>query len=302
MKSAFYAIAKSRGFTIIELLVSIAIITLLLGLLLPAVQAARTAARRTQCMSTLRQIAIASTNFESVRKSLPPGALGFSSAQPHRSWLTHLLAHLELQNEELILESSYNSSRYPFDWIKHPLFAKPQPAFSCAEDSRAFESPFSRGFKVASTSYVGNIGTNHQLTDGVFRTDRGIRFRDINDGLSYTILSGERPPSPDQFIGWWYAGAGMEDSGAPDFLLGSSETNSLSVSVLGQPCPTGPWNFKEGDKKDVCDIFHYWSLHPAGAHFAFCDASVRFVSYSIETNTVPSWATRNGNEIFPFED
>lgn len=93
---------KRNGFTLIELLVVIAIIGILVGLLMPAVQSAREAARRTSCLNNLRQVALAAMNYESSFKSLPPGLHQNSSSSPNRFWghtvFLRILPYMEQQN------------------------------------------------------------------------------------------------------------------------------------------------------------------------------------------------------------
>lgn len=108
--------AKKRGFTLVELLVVIAIIGILIALLLPAVQAAREAARRTQCANNLKQLALASHNYHDTRKKFPPGysglADGYWAGNPwvvqHTGLIPHLLPYMEQSNiYEMVTDSNY---------------------------------------------------------------------------------------------------------------------------------------------------------------------------------------------------
>ncbi len=122
-----------------------------------------------------------------------------------------------------------------------------------------------------------------------------VRFADIVDGTSNTLLAGERPPSPDFWFGWWYAGAGEAGTGAGDMVLGARELN-VNASTYTAACPVGPYSFKPGKIQEMCDVFHFWSLHDGGANFLFCDGSVRFLTYSADS-ILPALATRAGGEI-----
>src|SRR6187431_1964574 len=97
---------KRRGFTLIELLVVIAIIAVLIGLLLPAVQAAREAARRAQCVNNLKQIGLAMHNYHDQQGTLPPGTKGCC----YGTWLSFILPHIE----QMSMLNSYNSSGNDF--------------------------------------------------------------------------------------------------------------------------------------------------------------------------------------------
>ena len=78
-------------------------------------------------------------------------------------------------------------------------------------------------------------------------------------------------------------------------LLGVSEVNDPKGSFL-QNCPTGPYGFIAGNAENQCDALHYWSFHSGGAQFAFCDGSVRFISFETKL-LLPQLATRSGREV-----
>ena len=145
----------------------------------------------------------------------------------------------------------------------------------------------------AFTYYLGNSGQHSGKKDGILYLDSKVRIADISDGLSQTILIGERPPSPDHHFGWWYAGVGQQRDGSADYLLGVRETNQ---SFRAPTCPKNGYDFRNGNLNDMCDTFHFWSLHNGGAHFAFADGSVRFLSYSAN-EILPALATRAGGEV-----
>jgi hypothetical protein len=118
-------------------------------------------------------------------------------------------------------------------------------------------------------------------------------MNDVVDGSSNTLLLGERPPSPDFRYGWWYAGVGQRLTGSADIILGVREQNIMLIS--NGSCPPGAYTFAQGTIDEPCDMFHYWSLHPGGANFLVCDASVRFLPYTADP-LMPALATRAGGE------
>ena len=144
------------------------------------------------------------------------------------------------------------------------------------------------------TCYLGVNGTDYTKKDGILYQDSQTRPRDVTDGLSNTLLIGERPPGPDFWYSWWYAGYGQFGSGSPDMLLGCSELNDGATNAEG--CPPGPYEFGPGDQEDQCHVFHNWSFHPGGANFAMADGSVRLISYDAK-DIMPAIATRSSGEI-----
>ena len=128
--------------------------------------------------------------------------------------------------------------------------------------------------------------------------DSAVRLTDISDGTSNTIAIGERPPSADLYFGWWYAGVGQLGNGDADTHLG---VRGLNERVAGSTCPVGSYHFAAGRVRDQCDMFHFWSLHPGGANFAFADGSVRFLSYSADS-VMPALSTRAGGETASVPD
>jgi prepilin-type processing-associated H-X9-DG protein len=167
------------------------------------------------------------------------------------------------------------------------------PQFLCPADSRVFEAPILMGHPAAFTSYLGVCGTNFRALDGILFPDSRIRIPDVLDGLSNTIIVGERPPSPDLLLGWWYAGAGQNSFGSADMILGVREIRAVYLPLL--LCPRGPYSFSAGSLYNHCDALHFWSLHSGGANFLFADGSVHFLAYSADS-LMPALASRAGSE------
>jgi prepilin-type processing-associated H-X9-DG protein len=138
----------------------------------------------------------------------------------------------------------------------------------------------------------------------------GIRIGQVLDGLSNTLMVGERPPSEDLIFGWWFAGFGISGDGDGDVVLGISERFENGFMGYhdpnGVPCSKGSANpndpaaykLSPGSLNNQCDQFHYWSLHTGGANFCMGDGSVRFLSYGVSPIVQRAMATRAGGEVF----
>lgn len=113
------------------------------------------------------------------------------------------------------------------------------------------------------------------------------------------MIVGERPPSSDFWYGWWYAGYGQAATGSVDMLLGARERNAAEADT--QACPSGPYQFQAGQLDNFCDLFHFWSLHGAGANFLAADGSVHYLGY-FGANVLPALATRMGGEAVAAPD
>ncbi len=294
--------AEAKAFTLLELLVVMAIIGVLIALTLAAVQRARGAADRVECANHLKQIGIALHAYHGIHSRLPPGCSYQNGADqmPHVTWMTRLLPYLEqhaLWDEAV---EAFKQNKF-FETPPHyPILGQIIPVFTCPADSRSLEPlVFRLGFEVAPTAYQGVEGTNQYKHDGVLYLDSKVRFPDVSDGTSNTLMVGERPPSADKAMGWWYAGWGQDKDGSADSVLGLNEMNSYS-GTQGS-CPPGPYQYGPGNIDNQCEVFHYWSLHSGGANFLMVDGSVHFLRYDAAP-LMPALATRNGREVVALPD
>ncbi|VTS08126.1 DUF1559 domain-containing protein [Tuwongella immobilis] len=275
----------------------IAIISVLVGLLLAAVQKVRGAAARMQCQNQLRQLALALHSVESGRGILPPGtrSLFQRDIRPFTGWTLEILPQLEQEALYREAQAAFRVTPMPF-FAPHPI-ATVVRSFACPMDPRVLKAHFSQTSQidVALTSYLGVSGTITTQKDGVLYLDSRTTFGSITDGLSQTLMLGERPPSADLRFGWWYAGFGQQLTGSADIVLGVREPN-LQPIVSGSPCGPGNYPFKPGWFDNPCSMFHYWSPHSGGANFAFADGSVQFLTYDANS-VMPQLATRAGGEV-----
>jgi prepilin-type N-terminal cleavage/methylation domain-containing protein/prepilin-type processing-associated H-X9-DG protein len=203
-------------------------------------------------------------------------------------------------------------------------FAIVVPVFCCPSDSRTLQTVESEGFLTSLSGYLGVSGidiwawstphTGPQDLRGVlvpsnkYRGDwetrdipastQGTRLADISDGISNTLLVGERPPGRSLDYGWAFGCVGQGWTGTLDCTLG---VNEMNLHQSGLPdldaCPDGPYFFSAGRIDNPCDQFHYYSLHPGGANFLFADASVHFLNYEIDNQTLRALASMSGGEV-----
>ncbi|MCO6455731.1 MAG: DUF1559 domain-containing protein [Pirellulaceae bacterium] len=290
-----------------ELLVVIAIIGILIALLLPAVQAAREAARRTQCVNNLKQQALALHNFHDTyqrfpsahqigvtwystfRRRLPPGGLTPGSSYPQEgpfwSWMMRIAPFAEMETLYDAANLEGTPAGWPW-WQQLPngqgsICGVPSKVFACPSDTRSDKFYGSGTTRAALTSYLGVSGRNQFLEaqgqDGILYVNSGIKFGDILDGTSQTLMIGERPPSVNLQYGWQWAGSGdFPHFGAADVVLGVHER-------AGDPAAVSDY-YRPGSVNDPNDVhrLHFWSLHPGGANWAMADGSVQFFTYYID--------------------
>jgi prepilin-type N-terminal cleavage/methylation domain-containing protein/prepilin-type processing-associated H-X9-DG protein len=292
--------AHRSGLTLLESLIVMAIMAILSGLMLAAVQKVRAISQRIACLNNVRQVAIGCQAYHDLNRHLPHGTTSHAHEFPAITWMTFLLPHIEQSQLWDTVGPSFAVNSYPFSRSpQHPCMGQPLFVYSCPSDTRtsvAWRLPILGEINnpIALSSYMGNAGLDYQTLGGVYFYDSRTSFNQISDGMSQTILIGERPPSADLLYGWWYFGDGQDGHGNLDATIGSRELNRARHSWY-RSCGVGPFEFVAGHYQNHCDALHYWSLHVAGANFAFCDGSARFLSYSANA-VLPFLSTRAGNE------
>lgn len=322
-----------RGFTLVELLVVIAIIGILVALLLPAVQSAREAARRTQCSNNMRQWGLGILNFESARSALPP-AMSQVEESPGKwsywhTWGSYILPYVEAANVADQIDYTIASYR-PFvnsgktqnaDWALVQLDMMLCPSNDVPPNQKEGDA-----IHWAYSTYSANIGTKSYITAGQQKTgstrnskgydqtnpietrgpldkvfkeksSTGIRMSRITDGTSSTVMLGEVRIFE-----------GLDYRGVP-YLSDSMYTHDVVPN--------------DGVDDDLQELCENWvdiggpctrvgvaaarrmtsrSNHPGGVHLLFVDGHTEFYSDDVNVLTWQAIATRSGGEILDFEN
>lgn len=278
-----------RGLTLIELLVCMAIVAIVFALLTSAVQRVREAAHRTHCQNNLRQIGLALSQYHDSNRVLPPACSTKKNNLAYLSWSARILPWLEQEplwrETQTAFASDGRFSSAPHRAVRTTVVG----VFICPSHGQQLANPQPENWLYAVTHYLGVAGSTDD--NGTLFGNSRIRFADITDGLSNTVLVGERPPSTDERFGWWYAGIG-QGAGSLDSHLSTRQNNR---TFRAPTCHFGPYSYQDGSASNLCDMFHFWSMHPQGANFVFADGSVRFLPYSAAP-ILSDLATRAGKE------
>jgi prepilin-type N-terminal cleavage/methylation domain-containing protein/prepilin-type processing-associated H-X9-DG protein len=293
-------ISNRKGFTLIELLVVIAIIAILIALLVPAVQKVREAAARTQCINNLKQIGLALHDYHGSNKVLPSGYYS-SGMFLYTGWQLQLLPYLDQTPMWTQSYTYLQSNTGGTDSISYPAVDFMPAAYICPSNTRPPDMNYG-GVNYELASYMGVAGTTSNgpvSADGVLYANSQVTLIGITDGTSNTLAVGERPCTGDLYYGWGFSPYGNGE-GDGDTVLGTRDTwlaSSLGAPAtnVGLQAPTSP------QAQNEVDGAHFWSFHPGGANFLFCDGTVHFLSYSAN-GILPALGTRAGGETVQIPD
>jgi prepilin-type N-terminal cleavage/methylation domain-containing protein len=307
--------AAREGFTLIELLVVVAIIGVLVALLLPAVQQAREAARRTQCKNNLKQIGLGLHNYHDIHGMFPAGHMESGWDGPsyrHQfGWLTYLLPFVD--QVPLYNQINFSAIDLTVSVPQNPTFipvgTTDIAVFICPSDPTGRNNA-----DWAPTNYLANQGTTCQSRDkegnGVFGHNSWMKLRDIMDGASQTIAAAE-------ILKGDFDVATLKDNYI--FIRNAADANNIDTC---QPFPAnssdlgGVWlggnpqnnlfstNRTPNDRRYDCispnfgcTNFAARSKHPGGVQVILADGSVHFLSQSIGLMVYQAMGTRNGLDL-----
>ena len=306
-----YSRGRTAAFTLVELLVVIAIIGTLVALLLPAVQAAREASRRTSCVNKLKQVGLASLNFESAQRSLPPpkvlgqgGGLvagsGLDTYSQYGSMFVLLLPYLEQANlyaKYDLTQETHSAHNLPFTNVAFPDYTCPSmylprevPITDCGE--KLGPGSYIISTRIAYTEYTRLNGAFADLP-----VRKGDRYRlgieQITDGTSNTILVGETNYGFESFI--WDSGCGSDGQSKWGEFHWAEAYWALA---WGHTNNDVRYNFNDPSARwDQGFTGTYRSDHPGGVHFAFLDGSVQFLKTEIDKETLFALITRANEDL-----
>ena len=325
---------RSRAFTLVELLVVIAIIGVLVSLLLPAVQAAREAARRASCLNKEHNLAIAVLTFEESRGEFPANHGGFFFTSADRtlitptdktkehggSWILDILPQLEQAalhdrfKQAGAFEGFFNGGSPTGEGVKRPavleLMQNQLEIIKCPSDPSSVELSEEQfqlvGYPVEVTNYKGNAG--NPKYPGMFPTGgRGGPLQAIyNTNPDFKGYSGA--PCPGVLFYASYLDPtkmrAIIDGTSSSFMLGEDvvEQNAHSAAYYANGAyssTNSPLNYfnEPPDITDWVDVSSFRSLHPGGANFAFCDGSVQFITDSIDFDIYQSLSTKSDGDF-----
>ncbi|MEA1951468.1 MAG: DUF1559 domain-containing protein [Planctomycetota bacterium] len=308
--------SRKNGFTLVELLVVIAIIGILIALLLPAVQAAREAARRMQCSNNVKQVALALHNYHGAHGQFPPGDGYQPPSAQEWSWAVRTLDYIEQDRA---------GGRLTWDgvhWMDGPGSTNPTPkllevmtaqvpAFRCPSDPKATELRISSLCGTGSqsrhskSSYAGNYGQGQQRAagriNGVLYHNSKTKISDIQDGTSSTLLISELATGHNCTIrgafsyveGPVFMVDYTPNDPTPDLTRWCDDTDALPEADV--PCLGG-----SGTHRGTVGLYMVLhtsrSLHPGGVTSGLCDGSVQFISDDISLYVWRAMGSPKGGE------
>ncbi len=301
----FRNLRSQTGFTLVELLVVIAIIGVLVALLLPAIQAARESARRSQCTNNLKQVALAAQMYHDSRKHYPAGRVGTNELTT--SWAFKLLQYLEGEN----IFRTWRRDAAPFQATNAEAMRTPVETYYCpSRRAPAADRDFVDGSVPtllaegvgAGGDYAANAGRDRveygvdpqqrplqnidETIAGPIFTFSKVKGRQIQDGLSQTLAVGERHIPPEQEA----PAAGLQQLAQGDTAFFSGDIAFTIMRSTREGLATG---LQDPSREK------FGGAHSSVSQFAFLDGHVQALSNDIAVSTLQSLASIGDGELVP---
>jgi prepilin-type N-terminal cleavage/methylation domain-containing protein/prepilin-type processing-associated H-X9-DG protein len=286
-----------HGFTLVELLVVITIIGILIALLLPAVQAAREAARRLQCSNNFKQVGLALHGYEAARQSFPPASIYTASPVfESPTWSAFILPFMEYAS--LYDQYNFKDSRHLPMYLPPTVGRTRIPAYVCPSDPRNeliylghdlsggelwWWSSNAGGVADSYCAWQGGVLWDTPINngDGMLMENKGIRISDVKDGTSNTLFVGELTGAEP--------GASKKKT-ATDWSWTWAHFG-VFTTYFGI---NGPGTIPGNGVFDLNINQGFSSYHPGGCHFLLVDGSVSFISQNTARDVLTALGTRNG--------
>jgi prepilin-type N-terminal cleavage/methylation domain-containing protein/prepilin-type processing-associated H-X9-DG protein len=281
----------SRAFTLVELLIVIAIIGVLVALLLPAIQAAREAARRAGCTSNMRQIGLATLNFESARRVFPPAHIELPT---RHSGFAYILPYMEEQaiydlydfNQHWSAVANRPATRTTIATFVCPSVGQTRDWFTdfaiCSTMSDAtgdaYKTMLAQNLIRPRTRRYNDSGAMRLDLRGILRKDEFVARRKIADGLSQTYMIFECGGRPDRYV------------------YGQPQPDATPVTGARWADPENHFWVHDYPVINFNNNNEIYSFHPGGVNMVFGDGSLRFVAETIDPEVFVSQFTANGGE------
>ncbi|TWT74507.1 putative major pilin subunit [Posidoniimonas polymericola] len=310
-----------RAFTLVELLVVIAIIGILVALLLPAVQSAREAARRSMCQNNLRQTLMAMHSYEGAYEAFPMGVSNDTGPVlnlpqgDHKSWVARVLPYLG------------EPARYRhIDWDVGAYHAANNAVRQTSMD--ILSCPSWPGFDGPGSSYAGVHNDVETPIDadnnGMLFLNSQVTMNDVQDGASYTLLLGEKDFITTHSLGWlsgtsstlrntgtkldadesrpWRSSNRSDLLEPPPWYKDDPDFEETGDAEAGDDKPQDPLYAAGGDTDSPRAVGGFSSAHPGGVQFAFVDGSVTLIRDNVELEILQKLANRQDGAMVDSDD
>jgi type II secretory pathway pseudopilin PulG len=272
------------GFTLLELLMIVAIIVMVVALMLPAVQQAREAARQMQCRNNLCQLVLALHNYHAAHRVLPPGCVNESgpvkagvTTDNHFGWIVQILPQLDEAN-------TWRQFDFRLTSYQQGSLIVLAPSVLMCPTSR------NRGYSYAGCHHDSPAPIDID-NDGVLYLNSSLRLQDIVDGMANTLVVGEVLAGPAP--GMWYQGTEttLRNSRAPFDGVGSANASAMYQGIVPQQ------NAAQAAVARTANPQQFGSAHADGLHCGFCDGTVRYLSQHIDGDLMRRLGNRHDGEL-----